>query len=432
MPENARMFREGDIIRGLSGNGYGITDVNMLEGLVTRVLPIADFMDNPDPIEVRVLVHRGDGTGIHVVNAQCFALVRPAEIDRTMDRCIYCYRPSVVTVDGEKLCERHASVLTRDCNRCGTRHNRSNMIFIDNRSYCHECASYMTFYTCSRCGRTTAEEPNDGLCKDCEERCVDDEHERYVCGYQHSHDQDELIFLRGKDVSRNPLFFGIEIEYAGAVHAKNHKVFRTVNELLKKKDTIMKSDSSVSGKHSLEIAYQPQTMSAILDDENGMREVHKLLTDAGLNANHHSCGFHVHINRSYFDNVSRNVAQARIVAICTALESSLSYVSGRDSSSLNQWASFQRYRRLIRYKREGTSSDYIREVTWFISNRYNAVNISNRSTIEFRFFAGTNDYDVMLKRLRLITAIVEYAKHNGTKKCLSVETLEDIGFTEVF
>ena len=188
-------------------------------------------------------------------------------------------------------------------------------------------------------------------------------------------------------------FIGVEIE----VEAKNCDPYDkavSLNELLNDgeigKKVFFERDGSLS--NGFEIITQPMSLPAqaklwsFLKDSNSTRGL--------LSHNTTTCGLHVHVSRAHMSSLQ----VAKIVT----------FVSNPDNESLIR-AVARRYAQgycKIVAKKIGKSAQS--------NDRYEAINITPRETIEFRIFKGSLKHESVMAAIEFANAVVEFAKPANT------------------
>lgn len=138
----------------------------------------------------------------------------------------------------------------------------------------------------------------------------------------------------------------------------------------------------------------------------------------GFEAND-SCGMHVHVNRNSLNKYS----VAKMNAILYALEyrDDEDYVISRISereNGLSEWSEvidFYDLYHISDSERYPYIYDRMRQ-----SGRYVALNSQNQHTIEFRFFAATDDAQLVVDRLYFINTLCGYANNHTLDDCMHI------------
>lgn len=220
--------------------------------------------------------------------------------------------------------------------------------------------------------------------------------------------------------SREHLTFGVELE---CEPRRNGAPKMDADELSDRIDEIAgdrvycKSDCSLS--HGLEIVTHPGTLAHHMYVMH-WRQIQRTCEKAGFRSHDtENSGLHVHVGREQLGNTDaereETIRKVQVLFVMYAAE--LTRFSRRTRSRLDEWASFRSF---------GLSPDSIRATdgdtlaTWARSSvptfeddyhqqRYTAVNLMNRATIEFRIFRGTLKRDTLIAAIQLVSNICEYA-----------------------
>jgi hypothetical protein len=235
---------------------------------------------------------------------------------------------------------------------------------------CHSCDNYFAtearwcYSNCPSCHQQIWEEEND------------------------SHDDDDdcdggFYYPSTKFFGKGPKFFGLEIEtevVSGDRTDKLRSLRNTLGDYASLKD-----DGSLD--YGIEIATQPASMS-----EHKVR-LAKLFANVprGLRSwNQSSCGLHIHVSRV----VLSELAIAKTVCFVSANHNRrfIQLIAGRSACSYCK----------IQPKKIGSANQYN-------DDRYEAINLQNDRTIEFRLFKGTLRQASVFKALEFTDALTTYA-----------------------
>lgn len=321
----------------------------------------------------------------------------------------------------------------RICDRCdyaGTVGD-TDWYDVDRNLWCQSCTDYHANY-CQGCGEHTAdhiqyaEDRHGGYCDNCigdAEYC--EECENYYfdgCTECRSRDDGRTVH----DYSYKPdaifhstevgdrLFFGIEME----TEAKrgNWDTRRDAAEYAQRLEPMelayLKNDGSLNC--GFEIVTHPMTHDFLKNEANELWDTLEVLrSDMNMMAwDTGTCGVHIHISRTGFSSGSHI---HRFLQLVYNNEGQYSTLAGRDSS---RWAKFDdilqgQYGRI---DEEGnrewiTKRSFINKIeNGRQTDRYSAVNTTNRETLELRIFRGTINKDTIKAHVDLAHASVEYTR----------------------
>lgn len=188
-----------------------------------------------------------------------------------------------------------------------------------------------------------------------------------------------------------PLFLGTEIEVGMPYNAVN-RLARTATDSLGDV-AYLKEDGSITG---FEIVTHPMSYAYAM--EKFPWEVLPELHQDGAYDDDDAAGIHVHVSRDGFAGPGH---MYRWMKLIYRNASEVVRFAGREST---QWAPFRRSaRRDIKTYVDKRSPDR------FYADRYNAINVTNRETLELRIFASSLKPSRVQAALGFTAASVEYA-----------------------
>lgn len=335
------------------------------------------------------------------------------------------------------------SVELESCRTCGEGveepnwYNRSGVPVCDDChddrwSYCSRCECSVlsdnynfTWDMCNRCAESLGE------CRDCGNVCDIDymyssDHDGNLrCDYCHeSHIADMecidgvsgyhegaywgLVFHSGHYVSDTQelrTYFGVELE--------SENIGSWVSDILHElaNDRIGHAEQDGSLNSGIEFITQPATLSAWRGSfGERIREYMQAVKANGGSFNANTCGAHVHVSRTAFDDDNH---LARFAVFMTHNPEFALAISGRNS--LHQWARTDKHVR----------GELRRNVKNKTGNRYSAVNLSNPNTVEIRIFRGTNDFAEIIGAIEFINALIEYTRDINASDVIAGALLAD-------
>ena len=244
--------------------------------------------------------------------------------------------------------------------------------------------------------------------------CYDVEVECNDCGYNyyeddgHSCDYDDgdssypsSEYVHSYSYKPNPNFFGnsnyylgieLEVEDKNDNYAEGAEIaFNAMNPSRNKKFRgYLKSDGSLT--RGFEIVSHPHTLKEF-QDNFPWEMLTKLKQLQFRSWNTTTCGLHVHVSRTAFDDDNH---QLRFIKLIYDNERQVSRIAGRTSN----YASFSDKGRLIpkvKYKNQS-------------NGRYSAVNVENDATLEVRVFRGSLHIPRVLSAIEFVDSVVQYTK----------------------
>jgi len=291
--------------------------------------------------------------------------------------------------DGEIYCMECFDQHHFNCQSCEGVFSRDNLYSADGLAFCEICYGEQ-YCNCSNCGDAVhfdnayQNNAGDDFCHCCYRGQVTSN--IHTWDYRpkwNFHTLDKTEGLRGRE-----LFLGFEIETKMPVtsipgnakfvlkHSDNENLF------------YLKDDSTIDG--GFEIVSHPATL-----DFHKSREYKKLFSDLikrGCRShNTETCGLHVHINRTFLSETDK----IKMAMFVYSQKANIIKIARRDCL---QWSRFKDIRKLI--KKELPLS----------RERYEALNFTNRKTIELRTFKGTLKYDTFIATLEFVDSTIKFLK----------------------
>lgn len=318
--------------------------------------------------------------------------------------CTHCQQtfPSdqLTDFDTAALCPACLEELTVLCEVCGARiwregdhHGETNYRLCDD---CYEDG----YTTCSRCGETIRSrdalypDENDDEAPYCYQCTSLFNSEKVIHDY--SYKPDPIFYGEG---SR---YLGVELEMDGAGEYDCNA--RTLLSIVNAEGELayIKHDGSLYD--GLELVTHPMTL--------GFHEEH-MPWEAALRSaiemgytSHQAgtCGLHVHVNRSTFGKTeeAQDLCIARLLYFFERHWEELLRFSRRTQRQLEQWAARYGYKdrpmEILEHAKRGGGG-----------GRYSSINLTNRTTIEFRMFRGTLKYNTLAATLQMVQYLCDVA-----------------------
>lgn len=304
-------------------------------------------------------------------------------------------------VNGYMWCQSCTDYHAYWCSGC-SEYSTDSMVYPEDRSgsYCEHCIT--DAYYCEGCDEYWF----DG-CTNCDRE--DESDGRTIHDYSYKPD---AIFHSTEVGDR--LFFGIEME----TEAKrgNWDTRRDAAEYAQRLEPMelayLKNDGSLTC--GFEIVTHPMTHDFLKNEADELwHTIEMLRTQSNMMAwSTGTCGLHIHISRTGFSGGSH---MHRFLQLIYNNEAQYSTLAGRDSS---RWAKFDdilegQYSGI---DEEGnrhwvTKRSFLNKIeNGSRTDRYSAVNTTNRETLELRIFRGTINHNVVKAHVDLAHASVEYTR----------------------
>lgn len=246
---------------------------------------------------------------------------------------------------------------------------------------CKYCINRYTF--CARCGNVF-ENDTDCVCYECRSP-------KFIRSYFYKpspcfydHELPVSIEKSGK------IFIGVELEIGGGTLSDIEKF---LSKNFANQFFYFKSDVSIP-KYGFEIVSHPATIEGHFN-LLPWKEIFEDLKQLQINKTE-NCGIHFHINRDFFNEEEIAVADFLI----NYFSSFFSIIGERE---------FNRY----------CSASIKRTADWGrsrLSQHHHSVNLTNRNTIEFRFFKSTNNIENLFLKLDFINKFCNFIKNKKTKE----------------
>ena len=277
--------------------------------------------------------------------------------------------------------------------------------FVDGIGYvCDSCLENGYYGTCDSCGEWFREddleyhEHLDGYyCSDCYPN------DEFISNY-HSHDNDLEFF--GDNKNNNVPYLGVELEIDKG--RDNNECAKYSLSCFPNNFIYFEYDGSLNS--GFENITQPATLDYHYGEKNNYEKMFKNAIEMGYRSHDtNTCGFHVHFNRNFYDD-NEELYVTRLLYLVEKFWDELVKFSRRDIDSLNRWAK----------KYDDTPENIVNEWkrdSWKL-DRYQAVNLTNDNTIEFRMFRGTLKLNTFIATLQLCNTMIMTAKN--------IKSIEDI------
>ena len=291
-----------------------------------------------------------------------------------------------------------------ECERCGDYiyHDDSYNVYIDEdhtmAHWCENCWEYHT-WTCEECGDCYSDgvERYDGCCPNCNgsEQDTGDINDWVAPkGVKNYYYKPAACFC--PTYAEDQIFYGFELE-AEAHDNDSDEWADKVNETLGY--TYVKHDGSLHD--GMEIVSHPATLEYHMGKKEAYNDLFAEMREAGWRSHDDgTCGLHVHVSLKPMEERNPS-AVANLLILFDRFWNKLVKFSRRKDEQLRRWA-----------KRYGVEfDDYadIKKKAKGRDDRYMAINLENRHTVEVRMFRGTLNPDTFFATLQLVDVIVNKA-----------------------
>jgi len=278
-------------------------------------------------------------------------------------------------------CSNCADNHTFVCEHCGDRlcDDVENYITDSGDTICDSCYN-RAYFTCSGCGEIfhQDDEYEDGYC----ESCADSDESPGNSPIHRYHFKPRLHF-RGKQGVRK---MGFELEVEG-----NRDEARYILDQWSDGEKLFWLENDASINSGFELITHPATLEVHKNDSPWKEVTEYMLKNKFKSHDTTTCGLHIHVSKAQLTPMD----QVKIGLFCGFNATHLSILGRRE---YNHYC----------YKKEIVKGEL--KAAQFSKTRYDAVNFSNRHTIEFRFFKGTLKYETIIASLEFVDALCAFVK----------------------
>lgn len=377
----------------LINDGYGdITELSDLSGIADWLNAMKDqySLGRALAIAVEEVIINNDGD-IDICD-DCGCYFDRAESGAYLDKyervvCEYC-------LDNYCKCENCDDYFTPD--DIVTVHTISGY----SESWCTCCASCASneVYRCNGCGEYfegyDALDMN-GYCEDCRDDEGDNE-DGYLLDYSY---KPTPIFLGDAD---DAYYCGVELEMDYGNRKRS-----TIQDISDTSAYIyMKEDGSLND--GIEIVSHPATLEYHVGRMPWQKIMAIALENDWRSHDTNTCGLHIHVSRKFFGDTEekQDLSIAKLILLNNRFwDSHITKIARRTESSYAK--------RNVCFD-SATTKETIRTLCDKMKNntlsRYQAINLQNRNTVEFRMYKGTLNYNTFIATLQFTKLLCEAAK----------------------
>jgi len=206
-----------------------------------------------------------------------------------------------------------------------------------------------------------------------------------------------MKFCSLSNENSNAPFFGIELE----VERKNSKGLKHkyMAGMIQHEHWYFKTDGSLTD--GFEIVTHPMTFNYIQQNEKTFNDSLRLLVENGYNSyDANTCGMHIHISKNNFTTWHLY----RFLKFFVENKDFIVSISQRKMEKLRKWANIE----------DDSDSSLIYKSKKKDGNneRYVAINLQNKATLEIRIFRGTLNINSFMKNIEFAHALFMYTKEN--------------------
>ncbi len=294
-------------------------------------------------------------------------------------------------VDEDILCENCADEHCCRCDHCNGLIYTNDSVSDDDTTLCEHCfdSHYTRCYDCERIIQN-----DDSYYSDDYDFCFNCYNKRHKSIREYSYKPVPILYGEGKR------HFGIELEIdnAGKDEDNAEELLDIANRHAE--HLYIKTDGSLDD--GMELVTHPMTLDYHLNNFNWDE-----LCNCAVRMGYHShqtstCGLHIHVSRDGLGDteIEQEDTISKILYFVEVHWNELLKFSRRTEYAMNRWAARHGYEHDPKKLLDKAKHNY---------NRYVAVNLCNRHTIEFRLFRGTLKVNTLYATLQLVNRICDVA-----------------------
>jgi hypothetical protein len=371
---------------------------------------------------------------------------------------------SVTTADGETICYDCFRFSDRyfKCPDCGRIHRKANAVAVNQGTWratyvCPDCIDNGGYVVCEHCGgyfsRNYSNTDRSGftICDICyanhhyqwcgtcgqlvqeHNATYDRDSNRWYCDGECYETRPRISFhdygykpepdfrRRTGEGIEDTLMFGVELEID---NGDDHEV---VSDALADLNLpiYMKHDGSL-GSEGVEIVTHPCSLAYHQYELRWAEIVRVCKANKFKSHDAGTCGLHIHVGRNPMGKTyeERRVAVGNLVILTERLWVELVKFSRRTSGQLSDWAC----RPNIELDCEFTDSELTdMALRTEYNGRYQACNLRNDATVEFRIFRGTLKRNTLIASIQLVSNLTKYAMTHTPTECKNATWADVVG-----
>ena len=307
------------------------------------------------------------------------------------------------------------------CYECGELFDRDR-IYTNNLDICLDCWDRYNYVECHCCGEFVRCDDayyneNDGYeyCGDCYDESCDS-----IDGYHHDNNQSELKFRKCDDEDESVTeYLGVELEMESDSSASQSELndrARSIKDVVPW-ELMIKEDGSLCD--GFEMVTDPCTLKFHLTKFPWEDIARTALDEGMLSDKADNCGLHVHVSRKSLGETEdeQDMVIAKLIILFDRFEAEIEKFARRRST---RWASFYKFKSknedLDGLKSEMDSDLRNKCGINGVSERYHAINITNKHTVEFRVFKGSLNVETIKASIEFVHEVIAFAKASSLLK----------------
>lgn len=317
---------------------------------------------------------------------------------------VYDSADSITEVNGLFYCPTCLAEHCVQCVDCNSYVEKSSAYTCANgETICSDCYDE-DYFTCASCNEVYyyTDQNGDGhgncYCPNCFDTHCDI--------HRYDYRPNQINFYGEQDRNKN-LHIGIELEIQGDGYME---FINSIKNNFSDQMFYLKADGSLND-YGVEIVSHPMTYEYIMNNTDWYK-VFRYMEKHYMN-DIDNCGLHFHLDRNYLNDNDITL----IDYIVNNFSEYFSAYGGRDFDECTEYCK----------KVNKKSDDWGRLA--YDESRYQAVNLTNTDTVELRFCKATDDFETFINRVKMIFAIVAFAKKHDLEK---MQKLNLDQFKEIF
>lgn len=320
--------------------------------------------------------------------------------------------------DGGYICNGCWEEKVDVCESCQCEYWKTEIFPVDDGEQ-YICIDCLEMYDkCPDCGKYYThlyEGYDDRYCKHCVINhpipLVD--HDEPIKDY-HSHYHKPTFFLMNGETEE--LFFGVELEVDGTPTRSVNDVANDIANIMPKDFIYFEDDNSLH-EEGFENITQPATLAYHTSIINQYKKMFDVILNAGLRSHDKpDCGLHVHFNIDFFPEEDNEYCVARLITMVNKFWDEIRVFSRRSPRALNDWAG--KYQDTPEYIAKQWKNGCLHR------DKYYAVNLNHKDTIELRMFRGTLKLNTFIATLQFCYNLAMFAKN------MTMEEVSNMQFEE--
>ena len=280
----------------------------------------------------------------------------------------------------EQWCEDCVGNYAYQCDDCEDIFTNNELEYVGDRCLCYNCGE--SYLSCEDCGAVIHHDYS----------YYSDEDDCNYCGSCYSDNKNNNNYIKDYNYKPRPQFHGKGLHLGVELEMECKDRSDTAEALLTFSDDedlfYIKSDGSLN--NGIELVTHPCSLAYHKEDFGWSDVLKKAVSEGARSHDTSTCGIHVHLSRRFFTTTE----VTRFVAFVNVHGDHLKVLARRGASDYSRF----------KYKHNGTKRLVQQE------ERYEAVNLYNRNTLEVRIFKGTLKESTLMACIEICDAMARFTK----------------------